>query len=66
MAGPKPKSYIVDGKTYRVLVTGNDEGGNGLATVECDGVEHRNLIGRDWREFIDSFITVSAKMGARP
>lgn len=66
MAGPKPKSYIVDGKTYRLSVTSMDHEGNCLATVECDGVEHKNLIGSNWREFIDSFITVSAKMGARP
>lgn len=56
---PRPKVYIVDGHTYKVLATGTDEGGNGLATVECDGVTHKNLIGRDWREFIDSFITVN-------
>ena len=64
MAGPKPKKYTVNGKTYSILTTGTDEGGNGLATVECDGTTHRNLLGTNWQEFIDSFEAVNARIRA--
>ena len=61
MAGPKPKKYTVDGRDYFILSTGTDEGGIGLADVTCDGTTHRNLMGTNWREFVDSFQTVSRK-----
>jgi hypothetical protein len=64
MAKRKPKSDIVDGKTYFLEVTTIDHEGNCLATVECDGVSHHNLIGTNWREFIDSFNVINTKSKA--
>ena len=58
MAGPKPKKYTVDGKDYFIFPTGVDEGGIGIATVTCDGVTLENLMGTNWREFVDSFKTL--------
>jgi hypothetical protein len=60
-ATPKPKVYSLNGQDYAVFVTGTDEGGAGLATVKSNGVTHHNLLGHDWREFIDSFLTVSRR-----